>query len=150
MRSNAKKVFKALEKKFDKVLKEAPLVLANEGQRVFNENFKKAEFDNQKWEEVDRRIEGTYSYKYPKKKDLGRRTRPILVGKTRRLKNAVNRSINTSKTNKRRIVWGVYDVDYAKYHNEGIGQKKRQFLGVDAKFKKRLTSKFNKMWRAIK
>lgn len=148
MRSNAKKVFQKLQAKFEKVKQEAPKVLANEGQKVFNENFAKKSYDNQKWPDVKRRQPGTFEYKYPKTKYLARRTNPILVGKTRRLKNAVNRSVNWGRTNINRIVWGVYSVDYAIYHNEGRGQKKRKFMGINKTLTKRLKMKFEQLYRS--
>lgn len=141
MRSNAKQVFKKLQAKFDRIRREAPKVLANEGVKAFKSNFETQSFDGRKWNEVQRRIPGTPEYKYPKKLDLKRRTRPILIGKTRELKRSVTGSIR--EANSRRIRWATY-VKYAERQNE-----KRTFMGADFRFKKRLRSKFEQMYKRI-
>lgn len=125
-----------------------PSVLANEGQKYFNNNFTKQAADGtDKWPEVQRREPGTFAYKYPKKKYLARRTNPILVGKTRRLKNAVNRSMKS--VNSRRVVWGVYGKPgvYGSFHNAGIGQKERQFMANTYKFRKTMQIKAVQVYR---
>lgn len=139
-RSNAKQVFKNLQAKFEQVKREAPKVLANEGQKAFLDNFKTESFDNKKWKEVQRREPGTYAYKYPKSKDLARRSRPILIGKTRRLRNATANSVK--QANSRRIKWANY-LPYSEVQNE-----KRTFMGIDNKFKKRLKDKFEQLYRS--
>lgn len=96
MRTNARAVIGRLKAKLDRVMIDLEPVLGNEGQRYFSEEFRRGEFDGQKWPEVKRRIPGTQEYKYPKKKGLSRRTLPKLVGRTRRLKNAVATSYKPS------------------------------------------------------
>ncbi len=148
MRSNARQVIQRLKNKLEHVKRDAPVVIANEGQRHFNEQFYKQRWEGDKWPEVDRRKPGTFAYKYPKKKDLSRHTRPILIGKTTRLKQAVNRAIKGTP-NHRRIVWGVFGSvgKYAYYHNEGIGQKKRRFMGVSRSLRMRLKNKFEQVYK---
>lgn len=121
---------------------DAPKVLANEGVKMFVENFKSESFEGKKWKNVERRIAGTKPYKYPKKKDLGRRTRPILIGKTRNLRNATVNSVRVA--NRKRIVWGNY-IPYAEVQNDT-----RPFMKDGAKFRKRLKSKYESMFRGIK
>jgi hypothetical protein len=149
MKSNAKAVIKRIEAKLKRAQAEMPKVLANEGVKHFNKNFTTQSDEGQKWPEVKRRESGTFSYKYPKKRYLARRTNPILVGKTRRLKNAVNRSIKS--TSQRRIVWGVYgDVgNYGFFHNYGQGQKKRQFMAITTKLKMVLKNKAYNVFRSV-
>ncbi len=142
MRSNAKTVFKNLKRKVDKVMADAPRVLANEGVKSFTENFKNQGFEGNSWRNVERRIVGTNAYKYPKKKDLGRRTRPILIGKTRNLRNATVNSVRIA--NKRRIVWGNY-LPYAEVQNDA-----RPFMANGSKFRKRLKNKYESMFKFIK
>ena len=142
MRSNASEVIKRLTDKLNRVKREVPKILANEGQKLFNENFRSQTFEANKWENVKRREPGTFEYKYPKKLYLARRTNPILVGKTRRLKNAVNRAVKSANIN--RITWGVGGSEgkYGYFHNFGIGQKKRTFMAADFVLRRRLKAKY--------
>lgn len=142
MRSNAKKIFKTLQNKFSTVIRDAPKVLANEGTKIFGENFRKQEYEGHKWKEVERREPGTFSYKYPKSKDLGRRTRPILIGKTRKLRTASISSVRYASI--RRIKWGNY-LSYAEKQNET-----RPFMKVGPQFKIRLAKKYASMYKNIK
>lgn len=101
MRSNAKQVFKRLQSKFDQVKKEAPIILQNEGTRFFTENFRKKSWNDVPWKQ---RARGNKSHN------------PLLVGKTRRLINSVNRSAR--EANITRIKWAT-DIPYAQIHNDG-------------------------------
>lgn len=151
MKSNAKAVIKKIEAKIKRAQAEMPKVLANEGVKHFNKNFTTQSDEGRKWPEVKRREAGTFEYKYPKRKYLARRTNPILIGKARRLKNAVNRSIKS--TSQRRIVWGVYGKEgqYGYYHNYGVGQKNRQFMAITTKLKMVLKNKaYNVFKSALK
>lgn len=151
MRSNAKAVIANIKKRLDDAMRDAPKILANVGQQHFNKNFAAQSDEGERWPNVKRRESGTFEYKYPKKKYLARRTNPILVGKTRRLKNAVNRSIKSATRN--RIVWGVYGAPgvYGYYHNYGIGQNKRTFMRMSKQLRVELTAKYRQVLRrAIK
>lgn len=98
----------------------------------FLESFKRQGWDSEKWTEVQRRIKDTKAYKYPAKKGLKRRTRPILVGKGS-LRRAVNSSLKSVTPNRVRF---EVDLPYAAIHNEGLRMKngklmpKRQFMGL--------------------
>jgi phage gpG-like protein len=103
-----------------------PVKLANQAERHFTEAFDKGGLDEFKWKEVKRRIQGEGAYKYPKKKGLSRRTKPILV-MTGELRRKVSRSIisNTWQS----IHLQVKDLDYAARHNEGLnGMPARPFM----------------------
>jgi len=178
MKWNGKDVFKKLEKKLLKVKNEAPKILANEGQKVFLENFATESWNNLPWPK--------------RKKDTGK---PILRGKTRRLINSVRKSVRMANVD--RIKWGT-DVPYAAIHNFGLQvskgwhyrnstikrkvrgnagfvkgtwrqgraktvtfkgaahyvnasyykMPKRQFMGVSLKLKKRLRLKFESVFKA--
>jgi phage gpG-like protein len=123
--------------KFDLVIKELKgkdhtmkREIAVETKNYFVQSFKDQKFYNKKWKEVQRRIPGTKAYKYPKKKGLKRRTRPILIGKGT-LRRAVNGCIKTVGS---KITFQI-DLPYAAIHNEGLKMKngkampKRQFMG---------------------
>ncbi len=134
--------FKALYRRLGSAQNTLPPILANEGTRFFVGNFDKEGFDDgtvKKWAVPKRRIPGTKEYKYPKKKDLGRRTRKTLV-KSGKLKRAVNNSV-TLRTFKK-IIWNVKDIPYAHRHNEGEGMPKREFMGesktLNAIFKRKI------------
>jgi phage gpG-like protein len=105
--------------------------IAMANKNYFLQSFKRSGFDGHKWQEVQRRIPGTKAYKYPAKKGLRRRTRPILVGKGS-LRRAVNSSLKSVTPN--RIRFSV-DLPYAAIHNEGLKMRnggmmpKRQFMG---------------------
>lgn len=114
--------------------------IAMANKNYFLQSFKRQAWD-QKWAEVNRRIPGTKEYKYPAKKGLRRRTRPILVGKGA-LRRAVNSSIKSVTPNKVKF---VVDLPYAAIHNEGLRMKggktmpKRQYMGYNE-----ATNKINK------
>jgi phage gpG-like protein len=105
--------------------------IAMANKNYFLQSFQRQSWDDKKWEEVQRRIPGTNAYKYPAKKGLRRRTRPILVGKGS-LRRAVNSSIKSITPNRIRF---QVDLPYAAIHNEGLRKKgggtmpKRQYMG---------------------
>jgi hypothetical protein len=146
MRSNAKKVMQRLQNKFERAKREAPRILSNEGQNYFNKEFREQQHDGRKWAEVDRRKPGTFAYKYAKPRSL--RNNPILVGKTRRLKNALNRASAAGSASVSRIKWVLAGVPYAVYHNDGIGQKKRTFMSASTGLGKALKRKFEQVYRS--
>jgi phage gpG-like protein len=105
--------------------------IAMANKNYFLQSFKAQGWDGKKWQEVNRRIKGTKEYKYPAKKGLRRRTRPILVGKGA-LRRAVNSSIKSVTPTRVRF---QVDLPYAAIHNEGLRKKgggtmpKRQYMG---------------------
>ena len=146
MRSNAKKVMQRLMNRFETVKREAPEVLSNEGQRYFNKSFRDQRWEGSPWPEVKRRQSGTGAFKYARPKSL--RTNPILVGKTRRLKNALNLSSAKGSKSVKRIIWRLTGVEYAEFHNKGKGQKKRTFMQASPGFGKALKKKFELLYRS--
>lgn len=140
--STFKGAFSAMYKKMESVQKTLPSVLANTGTNFFVGNFDKEGFDDggvKKWQKPQRKIAGTNAFKYPKKKDLGRRTRKTLV-KSGKLKRDVNNSV--SERSFKRIVWLV-KTPYAKRHNDGLsGMPERKFMGesktLNALFRKKI------------
>jgi hypothetical protein len=119
--------------KFDVVLsnfKREEVVLAkkiaNANKNYFLQAFQKQGWGGRKWDEVQRRVPGTFEYKYPKKKGLTRRTKPILIGKGI-LRRAVADCVKS--VTPRSIRFRV-DLPYAEVHNEGLGHMaKRKFMG---------------------
>ena len=102
MKSNAKDVMLRLQARLDKKLKELPIVLMNEGSREFTKNFTTQSFGGIKWKA---------------RKDK-KNHKPLLVGRTRKLINAVRMSGRSATLQK--IVWGIgSDVPYASVHNFG-------------------------------
>lgn len=130
---------------FDTVLsnfKRNELVLAKKIAMI-QKNYYVKSFDRQawggkRWKQVKRRIPGTHEYKYPKKRGLSRRVKPILTN-TGTLRRAVNTSIKsvTSKGVKFEV-----RLPYAQIHNEGgtmgNGRKmpKRQYMGWNGELDK--------------
>ena len=138
--------------------KTLPPVIGNMGTRHFVASFTNQGFDNngvEKWKEVKRRISGTPEFKYPKKKDLGRHERPILIGKSGGSKSGAHahlrQSVNTSlkEATWENILFSVPQ-PYAQRHNDGLdGMPKRQFIGnsasLIAKIQAKLDSEMSKI-----
>lgn len=80
---------------------ELPPALMNEGQRVFTDNFRNESWEGKRWQS----------------RKSSKSTRPILIGRTRKLINSVRTSGRSASM--QRIVWASY-VPYAKIHNEGF------------------------------
>ena len=139
-------------KKIEQTKKVIPTVVANQATNCFLDGFKKQGFTDtglKKWEEVQRRIKGTSAYKYPKKKQLSRRTSPILV-RTGKLRRAVGNSVRTKTFNQIVLVVGI---DYASYHNDGTKKiPKREFMKDSATLsrmqKTLIDTKFKEIWQA--
>lgn len=129
-----------------------PQILANDAKNYFVASFDKQSWNGQQWQEVKRRIPGTPEYKYPTKKDLGRRTRPILIGKgSGKLRRFVSNSIRTTQWP---IVRLVVDLPYARAHNEGNTARnlpKRQYVGQTDELtkiqKNHMTRIIDKIWK---
>jgi len=144
--------FKSLYRKMESVQKELPTVLASTGTAFFVGNFDKEGFDDggvKSWVTPKRKIPGMAAFKYPKSKDLGRRTRKTLV-KAGKLKRAVNNSV-VERTFKR-IVWKVTNVPYAAKHNYGYGTTpQRKYMGesktLTALFKKKIIQAYKKSFK---
>ena len=110
-------------------------------------SWRKQGFDGNKWQEVRRRIEGTNEYKYPIKKGLSRRTKPILIG-SGRLRRKVANSVVLANWNMIKL---LVDLPYAAVHNEGTDTTpQRQFMGQTNELTKmqrdRIDSFFDQVW----
>lgn len=131
------KVFEKLQQMKPKL----PQEIAAIAQSSFVKNFNDESFFGKKWQQVQRRIEGTKAYKYPKTKKLSRRVKPILVG-TGKLKREVNSSIRQATFDE--IKLGV-DLPYAGYINEGTEKMpQREFMGNSPILEKKIKDKIKK------
>lgn len=124
-----------------------PKLLANQAQNYFVKSFKVQGFDGVKWKEVNRRIEDTKEWKYPKKKGLARRKKPILI-ETGELRRRVNNSVVLASWNMIKL---VVDLPYAKAQNEGNARiTARPFMKQSPILNKQLVEtiekEFNKIW----
>jgi phage gpG-like protein len=135
--------FNLLKANLIQARRELLVLLPNQAQNYFVRSFKSQSWNGVAWKEVQRRMEGTSAYKYPKTKGLQRRTSPILVGAgwkirggaLRRAVSNMARTVETSADRFRMII----DLPYAEIHNEGGQGKafgkysftmpKRQFVG---------------------
>lgn len=127
-----------------------PVELANIAQNDFVANFQRQGFNGEKWKEVQRRQKGTKAYKYPKKKGLSRRTKPILImsGAMRRKTSTMIRQI--MGRGKIRL---VLDLEYAAVHNEGTDRvPQRQFIGqtpeLTRKQRAAAVKRIDRIWQA--
>lgn len=132
-----------------KMKRELPVLLANQAQNHFVDAFRTQGWEGEAWKEPKRRIPGTPEYKYPKNKDLGRRTRATLV-KTGALRRATGMSIRVVSFVKTELVVAL---PYAKYLNEGTAHiPKREFIGQSKKLTgmqiDKINEYFKKVWQA--
>ena len=149
--------FDKVKKNLGKTNREILVVLSNQAQNYFLDSFNKQGFDGKPWKEVQRRIDGTRAYKYPKTRGLQRRTSPILVGagyKTRggTLRRAVAGMARTAQIGNDKLRM-VVDVSYASYHNDGGKHlAKRQFVGQTAELtrmqKQKIDEIISRIWQA--
>lgn len=125
-----------------------PIVLSKQAENYFTGSFTKQGLGGEKWKEVNRRIEGTNEYKYPKFKGLARRTKPILVG-TGALRRKVSNSIRSATWENVKL---VVDLPYANVHNEGEGAiTARPFMKQTPELtilqRKKITQHLDKIWQ---
>jgi phage gpG-like protein len=147
-KQNLSKAFAEVEKKIRQTKDLLPKIIANQAQNYFVMSWRKQGFDGEKWQEVRRRIEGTDEYKYPIKKGLSRRTRPILIGKTGRLRRKVANSVVLANWNMIKL---LVDLPYAAVHNAGTDTiPKREFMGQTNELSKmqreRIDYFFDQVW----
>lgn len=131
--------FGKLKQDLEQLKRELPLVIANQAQNFFLSSFKRQGWEDNSfvaWEEVQRRLKDTNAYKYPKKKKLSRRTKPILV-MTGRLRRAVANSIKYAANGRVLLQVNKSAVPYAEYQNNGTKRiKARKFMGDSAKLRR--------------
>ena len=101
----------------ERTKRELPMKLSAQAENHFAEAFTKGGLDENKWKEVNRRIDGTKEYKYkPKGISLSaNRSNPILVG-TGTLRRKVAKSAVERTFQRIRL---AVDLPYAAIHNEG-------------------------------
>lgn len=145
--TNLSHAFADVKKKIEQTKDVLPKVIANQAQNYFVMSWRNQGFDGNRWQEVRRRIEGTKEYKYPIKKGLSRRTKPILIG-SGRLRRKVANSVVLANWNMIKL---VVDLPYAAAHNEGTDNiPQRQFMGQTNELTKmqrqRIDSFFDQVW----
>lgn len=144
---------------FDKVVAQLqqlkpklPQELANIARNSFVMNFRTGSFFGKKWKEVERRIVGTAPYKYPKKKKLSRRVKPILVntGKLRREVGDSIKKVSWEEIALRVDVRGKSSYNYAAAHNDGTKNiPKREFMGNHPQLNNKIRAKIQQSIRQI-
>ena len=141
--------FDKVRRNFERFKTDIPLVAANTAQNYFVKTFTDQGFDGGSWKEVNRRIPGTSAYKYPKTRDLGRRTSPILV-RTGRLRRAVSNSIKTATWDRIQL---IVEAPGAKALNEGddsINLDPRPFMKqspiLDKQIQAKIVKYMDKIW----
>jgi phage gpG-like protein len=141
----------------NQVKKELPRILADDAQDYFLKSFKDQGWEGKQWQEVQRRIEGTKAYKYPKNKGLSRRTNPILIGT-----GALNREVGLLSGNAR-VTYDRYNfkvklaidssvIPYAGAQNDGTNTiPARPFMKDSAELRKLLRQRIkdycDKIWQ---
>lgn len=141
----------AVRQKLEQTKRVLPVKLAKQAERYFTDAFKTGGMEGEeKWPEVQRRIPGTRAYKYPKKRGLSRRTRPILVGETTSLRRRTANSVRDAR-------WGyvrlVVDHVAAEVHNDGDESRgiparpyMKQTPALESKQEKLITTEMDKIW----
>jgi len=138
-------------RKFDSLKHTLPAQVGNITTRFFTASFEKQGFDDngvKAWKEVKRRIPGTSAYLYPKKRDIARRSRDILIGKqSGRLRREVSNSLKSAEWEN---IGFKVALPYAARHNFGIkGMPKRQFMGNSRALTKKIEQKIVEELRKI-
>lgn len=131
--------------------RDLPIQLGNMGTRFFVKAFDDQGWTDRtliKWPQVKRRISGTPEYKYPKGRDLQRRSRAILIGKSGGTKSGAHTHLKQSvNTSLKSAVWPNIEFavpqPYARRHNEGIRMPKRQYIGNSYTLMMQMREKIN-------
>jgi len=142
--------FEQVKKNLERSRRELLVLLSNQAQNYFVSSFQKQGFDGSDWKNVQRRIEGTKAFKYPKSRGLQRRSSPILVGAGYKVRGGTLRRAVSSMARTTQMTSGgfrmVVDVPYAGYLNEGTDKMvKRQFVGQTAELTKMQNDKINEV-----
>jgi hypothetical protein len=150
--------FDKMLRNMDQMKRDIPQQIGNMAVRHFVKSFDDQGFTDVglvKWKEVKRRIIGTDAYKYPKKKDLDRRSRSILVGKSGGTKDGAHAHLKSLvNTSVKRAVWPYIDFlissKYANRHNEGLdGMPRRKFIGNSHVLAQQGKQKINEAMRNV-
>ena len=133
--SKNSEIFKNQREDFDKAINDAITIMGVEAVNFFNQSFKEQGFLNEDFEQWAPR----------KKKDPQRGQRNILIktGDLQRSIKVVNKSSDS-------VTIGT-DVEYAKYHNEGIPGRlpKREFMGDSKKLFEIIADKIRKKIKGV-
>ncbi|MDR1197390.1 MAG: phage virion morphogenesis protein [Prevotellaceae bacterium] len=139
---------------FKRFAKQAKAIAATTAIELFKENFQDEGFFGRKWKQVQRRIPGTKSYRYPpkgwKKKQGAWHNSKILT-----LSTNLGRSLSKRYVDDGVIVFSNLpsNNDYSAAHNEGttragkrhnIRIPRRQFLGKHKKLEEGVTAALQK------
>jgi hypothetical protein len=143
--------FNDVRKNITAMKRDLPRLLANDAQNYFLKSFRQQGWNGIQWQNVQRRIEDTPAYMYPKSKGLSRRTMPILQGKTGKLRRGVSNLAGSAV-----IKYSVYNftvtlkmnenvVPYAKYINYGTDKMvARRYMGDSPELRKILRSRIDR------
>ena len=149
--------FAEVKQRLTATRRELLVTLSHQAQNYFLRSFKNQGWDGTAWKNVQRRIEGTKSFKYPKTKGLQRRTSPILIGAGYRVRGGtLRRAVSTmarTATVQNNGFKMIVDLDYAAYLNEGTDKMvKRQFVGQTSELtdmqKRKIEQVITKIWQA--
>lgn len=152
---------KDFDKKFQDIADKVPDFIQNIAPRIAGqvaldhakENFQRQSFDGRPWQEVQRRIPGSKTYRANARRHPARLSRPILTGDT----GDLGRSINVSYSKGQVTVFS--DKIYAKVHNEGLRagrgngfiMPQRQFLGpseaLEQDIKQQILQQFQNLFK---
>lgn len=134
--------FDQVKQNLERTKRELPVRLAKQAEKYFTASFTKQGWEGKKWQDPERKIEGTKAYKYPYRNS---RRKPTLIG-SGALRRAVSNSIRNATLE---LVKLQVDLPYAQIHNQGgtinIGAHKKVIHFNDKKF-----SKINKATHAQK
>lgn len=134
--------FLTVLQKVEQTKRVLPEQLANMTQNYFAQSFRVQGIGGVKWKEVKRRIQGTPEYKYPKKKGLSRRTKPILI-MTGQLRRDTANSVMVADWNKIRLIVAA---SYSGFVNKDRPFVKQTQQLTDMQVKK-IESFFDKVWK---
>ena len=142
----------AVRRNLEQTKRELPVKLAKQAEAYFTGAFSRGGMEGeQPWQEVQRRIPGTRAWKYPKKRGLSRRTRPILIGETASLRR---RTANSAREARWGYVRLVVEHPAAEVHNEGDEARgiparpyMKQTPALASKQEKMITTYMDKVWK---
>lgn len=142
--------FEQVRKNIVAIKRDLPRLLANDAQNYFLSAFRKQGWNGKLWENVQRRMEDTAAYKYPKSKGLSRRTQPILQGRTGKLRREVSNLAGRAQ-----VRYSLYNftvtlkmnqnvVPYARYILDGTDKMvARRYMGDSPELRKKLRSRID-------
>jgi phage gpG-like protein len=155
-----KKRLKFLEKEFKELYtRYAPAIAGNTAVSLFKKNFREGGFFGAGWQEVQRRTEGTATYKYLEKVHPKDTQRIILTGRSGDLGRSIEYKITSSGV----VILtdpGTFKSrqPYGRVHNEGLRagrgagftMPKRQFIGDHPTVRKAIVEKLEKKLRELR